>query len=77
MLIKEVIYINKNLYKFSFYINVHNFEINKDNNNFINLKLFNMFLLGSSVLLNIFKVFFIIINLINLLNWYLKSFKIY
>ena len=68
MLIKEVLYINKDLYKFSFYINVHDFKTDKSDNNFTGLRLFNISLLSFPVLLNIFKAFFIIINLINLLN---------
>ena len=68
MLTEKVLYINKDLYRFSFYINVYNFGIDKGGDNFVNLKLFNISLLGSPVLLNIFKAFFIIINLVNLLN---------
>ena len=75
MLTEEVFYIDKNLYRFGFYISIYNFKVNKNDNNSVSLKLFNTSLLDFLVLLNIFEVFFTIINLINLLNWYLKFFK--
>ena len=68
MLIKKVFYINENLYKFSFYISIYDFKVNKNDNSSADLKLFNIFLLSFSVLLNISEAFFIIINLINSLN---------